>query len=94
MRVLPVLFAVFLGACATSAGAEVRNGYRYYEIGDVAAKAPQPTRQGLMLVGGGDWPYDAFRWLIERAGHGRIVILRARSASGTRRRASRRHRPA
>jgi cyanophycinase len=30
-----------------------------------------------MLVGGGEWPYQAFRWMIGKAGHGRIVILRA-----------------
>ena len=57
-----------------------RDGYLYFEIGDVAAPRPGGTEAGLMLVGGGDWPYDAFRWMIEKAGHGRIVILRA---SGT-----------
>lgn len=30
-----------------------------------------------MMLGGGDWPPDAFRWFIERAGHGHIVVLRA-----------------
>lgn len=53
------------------------SGYRYYEIGDPRAPRPSATRFGLMLVGGGDWPYDALRWMVERAGHGRIVILRA-----------------
>lgn len=57
-----------------------RDGYRYFETGDLAAARPGTTEAGLMLVGGGDWPYDAFRWMIEKAGHGRIVILRA---SGT-----------
>lgn len=57
-----------------------RDGYRYYEIGRPDAPRPQPTRAGLMLVGGGDWPREAFAWMAERAGHGRIVILRA---SGT-----------
>ncbi|MGO4776956.1 cyanophycinase, partial [Lysobacter sp. 2RAB21] len=40
-----------------------------------------PTRAGMMLVGGGDWPREAFAWMIERAGHGRIVILRASGAA-------------
>jgi cyanophycinase len=62
---------------AAAADPAQRDGYRYYEIGKVDAPAPGPRRAGLMLVGGGDWPYDAFRWMIERAGHGRIVILRA-----------------
>lgn len=62
------------------ADASRRDGYRYFEIGDLKAARPGATDAGLMLVGGGDWPYDAFRWMIEKAGHGRIVILRA---SGT-----------
>lgn len=57
-----------------------RDGYRYFEIGNVTAQRPGPTSAGLLMVGGGDWPYDGFRWFIEKAGHGRIVILRA---SGT-----------
>jgi len=57
-----------------------RDGYLYYDIGRLDAPRPQPTRAGLMLVGGGDWPREAFAWMVERAGHGRIVILRA---SGT-----------
>lgn len=67
-------------ALASKTDPSRRDGYRYFEIGDVTAKAPGKTQAGLMLVGGGDWPYDAFRWMIERAGRGRIVILRA---SGT-----------
>ncbi|TKR34007.1 peptidase [Luteimonas gilva] len=76
-------FALGLLCCAAMVAAQrppAGKGYRYFEIGDVQAKRPGATQAGLMLVGGGDWPYDAFRWMIERAGHGRIVILRA---SGT-----------
>jgi cyanophycinase len=58
-----------------------REGYHYYEVGDLDAARPAATQPGLMLVGGGDWPYDAFRWMIEKAGHGRIVILRASGAN-------------
>ncbi len=54
-----------------------RAGYQYYEIGDMQAERPAATQPGLMMVGGGDWPYAAFRWMIDKAGHGRIVILRA-----------------
>lgn len=57
-----------------------RVGYQYFEIGDVQASRPGQLQPGLMMVGGGDWPYEAFRWMTARAGHGRIVILRA---SGT-----------
>ena len=77
--VCAAMLAVFsLQAVArTVADASQREGYRYYEIGDMQAPRPAATQPGLMLVGGGDWPYDAFRWMIEKAGHGRIVILRA-----------------
>ena len=57
--------------------ASQRQGYRYYEIGDLNVPRPAATAPGLMLVGGGEWPYEAFRWMIGKAGHGRIVILRA-----------------
>lgn len=67
-------------APAQTADPAQREGYRYYQIGRIDAPRPQPTRAGLMLVGGGDWPREAFAWMAERAGHGRIVILRA---SGT-----------
>jgi cyanophycinase len=65
----------------TAPDASQRKGYHYYEVGDLAAPRPVATRPGLMLVGGGDWPYDAFRWMIEKSGHGRIVILRASGAN-------------
>jgi beta-aspartyl-peptidase (threonine type) len=74
-----VALAPSLSAMGAAAQAQ-RDGYQYFEIGDVSAQRPAPTTPGVLLVGGGDWPYDAFRWFIERAGHGRIVILRA---SGT-----------
>lgn len=67
-------------ALAQANTGQPHDGWRYFEIGDVAAARPGPTSAGLLMVGGGDWPYDGFRWLIEKAGHGRIVILRA---SGT-----------
>jgi len=79
-----LLHAVLLLACATipvlAATASGDRGYTEYSIGDDAAPRPGKVEPGLMLVGGGDWPYDAFRWMIERAGHGHIVILRASGA--------------
>jgi cyanophycinase len=80
---LAVLLLWLLGtgpALAQAGDGSQRDGYRYFEIGNVAAARPQPTSAGLLMVGGGDWPYDAFRWFIAKAGHGRIVVLRA---SGT-----------
>lgn len=81
-RLLPgVLAACLLAGTAGAADGAQRNGYRYYAIGDLAAARPGPVEPGLMLVGGGEWPYDAFRWMIERAGHGHIVVLRASGAA-------------
>ncbi|GGD49231.1 cyanophycinase [Pseudoxanthomonas indica] len=80
LAVMSLMLAASGGALAQTGDGSQRNGYRYFEIGDVAAKRPQPTSAGLLMVGGGDWPYDAFRWFIAKAGHGRIVVLRA---SGT-----------
>lgn len=65
------------GALAKSPDSAQRAGYRYYEIGDLQAPRPAPVQPGLMMVGGGEWPHEAFRWMVEKAGHGRIVILRA-----------------
>lgn len=80
LAALSLLLLATGAALAQAKDASQRDGYRYFEIGDVAAARPQPTSAGLLMVGGGDWPYDAFRWFIAKAGHGRIVVLRA---SGT-----------
>ncbi len=55
-------------------------GYQTFVIGDEAAPTPDPVSGGLLLSGGGEWNYDAFRWFTAHAGHGHIVVLRA---SGT-----------
>lgn len=52
-------------------------GYRTFVIGDESAPTPDPVIGGLLLNGGGDWPYDAFAWFTEHAGHGHLVVLRA-----------------
>ena len=65
----------------TTADTSQRQGYHYYEIGDLDSPRPAATQPGLMLVGGGEWPHDAFRWMIEKAGHGRIVVLHASEAT-------------
>lgn len=55
-------------------------GYRYYEVGNVDAPRPGNTEAAMMLMGGGDWVPEAFHWWVGRAGHGRVVILRASGA--------------
>lgn len=69
--------ALLSGVAPQSAAADSANGFSYYRIGDVDTPTPSPTEAGLMLMGGGDWDYRAFRWFIAKAGHGHIVILRA-----------------
>lgn len=64
-------------AWSPSAPAKLGKGYVVYEIGDATAATPGKVQPGLMLVGGGDWPVDAFRWMAQRAGNGHLVILRA-----------------
>ncbi|WP_404333653.1 cyanophycinase [Sphingomonas sp. MMS12-HWE2-04] len=80
MKTLSLLAAIAGLALAVPAAAQSTPGYSYYEVGNVAAARPAPTRQGLMLMGGGEWDYRAFRWFAERAGHGHIVVLRASGA--------------
>lgn len=76
------VFALFLGLApaepAKASGMAVSDtGYTYFEIGDVSASTPHATQPGLMLMGGGEWSYDAWRWFLAQAGNGHIVILRA-----------------
>ncbi|MBZ6377797.1 peptidase T [Pacificimonas flava] len=51
--------------------------YTYYEAGDVSAPTPRTPTPGLMLIGGGDWSAEAWRWFANKAGGGHLVILRA-----------------
>ena len=79
MRGLAVAWgaAAFLAAFAAPPALASPDGYTRYVIGDLKTPAPQKPQAALMLVGGGDWDYDAFRWFAAKAGHGHIVILRA-----------------
>jgi cyanophycinase len=74
---LRVLLAALFALTPALASARPGDGYDYYQIGDLAAKRSGPTAPALMLVGGGEWDYSAFRWFADRAGHGHIVVLRA-----------------
>jgi len=64
-------------AFAATGGSLSDPGYRYYEVGDLEAPRPGQTQAAMMLMGGGDWVPEAFQWWVKRAGHGRVVILRA-----------------
>lgn len=83
MKVLDRLLAVLMLALATlalatpAARAKTAQGYTSYEIGDLKAKTPGRTAFAMMLMGGGEWSHDAWRWFLSRAGNGHLVILRA-----------------
>lgn len=78
------LTALALGMAGAASADGVRSlsapGYRYYEVGNLDAPRPGNTEAAMMLMGGGDWVPEAFHWWVERAGHGRVVILRASGA--------------
>jgi beta-aspartyl-peptidase (threonine type) len=73
---LPALALVLLWLLHAPA-TQSREGYVYHVSGDVTAAAPAEPSLGLMLMGGADWSREAWRWFVDRAGHGHIVILRA-----------------
>src|SRR5476649_981795 len=55
----------------------VGQGYEHYVQGDIDAKTPAPVAPGFALMGGGKWPLESFRWFVQKAGGGHIVVLRA-----------------
>ncbi|WP_428999480.1 cyanophycinase [Stenotrophomonas nitritireducens] len=76
--VLAVVALVVAGVTNAASAATVgETGYKYYEIGDLKAPRPGATQAAMLLMGGGDWVPEAFHWWVERAGHGRVLILRA-----------------
>jgi cyanophycinase len=90
LKIPRTLHAIVFATAALSAGAPALRaqtsaagesaGYQTFVIGDENAHTPDPVSGGLLLSGGGDWNYEAFRWFTAHAGHGHIVVLRA---SGT-----------
>lgn len=83
-----VALACLIGppSLAAADGDAATGGYRHYSIGDPQVATPAPTSAALMLMGGGDWADDAFRWFVDKAGHGHILILRASGADDLQRR--------
>ena len=78
---LGALLSSFLGF--SNAKAEIPKkgeGFETFFIGDAAKPRSSEPKPGLLMSGGGDWPYEAFRWFAAKSGHGHIVVLRA---SGT-----------
>ncbi len=51
--------------------------FDYHLVGNAADVQPKHTEGALMLMGGGGSVDDAFRWFIQKAGGGDIVVLKA-----------------
>lgn len=77
-----LLLSLFLVVSPMTAAATTPSGYTYYRIGNVDARTPGKTSFGLMLMGGGGWSHDAWRWFLAKAGNGHIVVLRASGDGG------------
>lgn len=77
----PLLWLLSVGLAAPVYAQSLQDpGYRYYEVGDLDASPAAHTEPAMMLMGGGEWVPEAFQWWLQRAGHGRVVILRASGA--------------
>ncbi len=84
-RPVPLLLWLLLSAASLPLHAQDPRplndpGYRYYEVGALDAPRTSHTEPAMMLMGGGKWVPAAFQWWLDRAGHGRVVILRASGA--------------
>jgi len=73
-----LILALMVGAAP--AATKPAATYDYYSAGRLDAARPGATEGALMLLGGGDWPVPAFRWFVEKMGHGHLVILRVSGA--------------
>jgi cyanophycinase len=89
MRLYKFASIVFLAVCSMLAhadGASVAaksycdKHFDYFVGGDPSKPRAAHTEFGLALMGGGGNVDAAFRFLVERAGHGHIVVLRASDA--------------
>ncbi len=56
--------------------------YTRWVVGDTADVAPSGYVGGLVLAGGGTDNDDAMRWMLQRAGGGDVVVLRASGTNG------------
>jgi cyanophycinase-like exopeptidase len=72
--------ACLIALTLIAAPVHAEEGYAHYMAGDRSLPTPGHRQPGLLLSGGGDWDVNAFRWFVERAGHGHIVVLRASQA--------------
>jgi cyanophycinase len=79
-----LLTALFFALIVTAVAAPGdQSDYDYYPTGDTTTDLPPAkTEGGLLLAGGGGDVESAFAWFVQKAGGGRIVVLRASGADG------------
>lgn len=71
ITILCLVFCVYVPLYAASSPS-----FNYTSVGNSEDKKCQP-KSGIALMGGGKDQDDAFKWMIEQAGHGDVVVLRA-----------------
>jgi cyanophycinase len=75
-------FSLGLLCCLVGVSGAAAADYDYFLTGSAEDARPSTTRAGLLLSGGGGDNDDAFRWFVQCAGGGDIVILRASGKDG------------
>ncbi len=76
LRVVLVLLLLLTGHVSAAAD------YQTWLTGNPADARPPKTEGALLLMGGGGDVDAAFRWFVQKAGGGDIVVLRASGADG------------
>jgi len=80
------LDAAALDAAALDSGGEADPGAPppglVVAFGGSSSWGHPPTQGGVALIGGGAEPDEAVEWLLDRAGHGDVVVLRMGDAGG------------
>ncbi|MCS7037783.1 MAG: Type 1 glutamine amidotransferase-like domain-containing protein [Saprospiraceae bacterium] len=78
MRYVHVLLLWMLLPAACAQG----QSYTRWVVGDTADVSPSGYVGGLVLAGGGTDNDDAMRWMLQRAGGGDVLVLRASGSNG------------
>jgi beta-aspartyl-peptidase (threonine type) len=84
LKALAVGLAALCGALSpATAQVPTDTGYQTFVIGKETAKRTGKPTPGVLMSGGGEWPYEAFRWFAKKSGNGHIVVLRASGTTST-----------
>ncbi len=71
--ILSLLLPIICAGMANAKGVD----YKTFVIGDETKPTVNKPEFSLLLSGGGDWPYEAFRIFAKKSGNGHLVYLRA-----------------